>query len=268
MKCSSHAFGGSPHPHTDTLASICDCGIEEEAESDHKTVGDKTVSSRGCNRLFIVSVLLAALEHFKSSTHTRVFPAPLDVIAKWLKTAKSYCSAANDSTVYGGPAFSVHDPSTHWTDPQQFLTWWKNFVERRRCCIFCKSFYLWRLTRATDIPENKNHCYEMHHIPATMSGDTNGQNFVDISCICARSFVDDTKICSSSRMIQTIDHRKAKRNTRTTYECNTSSFVGNNYYQLQPWRQSDVQLGYQFLFTARRAAMYPTQHKNSSMRTI
>jgi hypothetical protein len=25
------------------------------------------------------------------------------------------------------------DPSTHWTVPRQMITWWKNFIERRRC---------------------------------------------------------------------------------------------------------------------------------------
>jgi len=31
---------------------------------------------------------------------------------------------------YGGPSFIYDDPSTHWTEPQQLYTWWKNNVER------------------------------------------------------------------------------------------------------------------------------------------
>jgi hypothetical protein len=104
-----------------------------EDDESKLTSADKTVSSRGCNRLFIVSVLLSALEHLKSATHGRVFPAPAEVVNTWLDTAKTYCGAASDTTVYGGPAFNINDPSTHWSEPQQFLTWWKNFVERKRC---------------------------------------------------------------------------------------------------------------------------------------
>jgi hypothetical protein len=32
---------------------------------------------------------------------------------------------------YGGPPFLVDDASTHWTEPHQLYTWWKNNVERK-----------------------------------------------------------------------------------------------------------------------------------------
>ena len=32
---------------------------------------------------------------------------------------------------YGGSPFNIADPSTHWCEPHQLFTWWKNNVERR-----------------------------------------------------------------------------------------------------------------------------------------
>lgn len=31
----------------------------------------------------------------------------------------------------GGPIFDSSDPSTHWSEPHQLYTWWKNNVERK-----------------------------------------------------------------------------------------------------------------------------------------
>jgi hypothetical protein len=45
------------------------------------------------------------------------------------------CSRRSYITVeegyFGGPSFSEHDVSTHWVEPGQLYTWWKNNIERR-----------------------------------------------------------------------------------------------------------------------------------------
>lgn len=137
----SHGVGFSSRspPESPTLAASGSAAADHDFDNDdcggsdsRGYAGDKTVSSRGCNRLFIISVLLSTLEYLKSATHGKIFPAPPDIIARWLRGASTYCNTAADTTIYGGPAFNSNDPSTHWTEPQQFLTWWKNFVERRR----------------------------------------------------------------------------------------------------------------------------------------
>ena len=36
-----------------------------------------------------------------------------------------------EESYYGGSPFNIIDPSTHWCEPHQLFTWWKNNVERR-----------------------------------------------------------------------------------------------------------------------------------------
>ena len=36
-----------------------------------------------------------------------------------------------EESYYGGSPFNMSDPSTHWCEPHQLFTWWKNNVERR-----------------------------------------------------------------------------------------------------------------------------------------
>jgi hypothetical protein len=39
--------------------------------------------------------------------------------------------ARKEEERYGGQTFVYHDLSTHWSEPNQLYTWWKNNVERR-----------------------------------------------------------------------------------------------------------------------------------------
>jgi hypothetical protein len=43
------------------------------------------------------------------------------------------CSSTllSEEEYYGGPPFIADDASTHWTEPHQLYTWWKNNVERK-----------------------------------------------------------------------------------------------------------------------------------------
>jgi hypothetical protein len=43
------------------------------------------------------------------------------------------CSSSllNEEDYYGGPPFIPDDASTHWTEPHQLYTWWKNNIERK-----------------------------------------------------------------------------------------------------------------------------------------
>lgn len=44
------------------------------------------------------------------------------------------CSAPSypaEEAYFGGPPFCATDASTHWFEPHQFYTWWKNNIERK-----------------------------------------------------------------------------------------------------------------------------------------
>ena len=52
----------------------------------------------------------------------------------WLDMAKEdccQCDLQGEEGRYGGPPFHPSDPSTHWSEPHQLYTWWKNNVERK-----------------------------------------------------------------------------------------------------------------------------------------
>ena len=36
-----------------------------------------------------------------------------------------------DLALYGGPPFVLNDFRTHWSEPHQLYTWWKNNIERK-----------------------------------------------------------------------------------------------------------------------------------------
>ena len=47
---------------------------------------------------------------------------------------QAICSSPScqaEEAYYGGSPFNIYDPSTHWCEPHQLFTWWKNNVERR-----------------------------------------------------------------------------------------------------------------------------------------
>jgi len=55
-------------------------------------------------------------------------------VMDWLIAAKQTCCLPTymaEEGYYGGPPFVSLDPSTHWSEPHQLYTWWKNNVERR-----------------------------------------------------------------------------------------------------------------------------------------
>eukprot|EP01041_Mallomonas_annulata_P003549 gene3549-7064_t len=93
------------------------------------------VSSQGCSRVFIVKVLRKVSEFVKGKFLPNIFTFKKEVVTTWLEQAKEDCSCASsyaaEEVYYGGPPFMSQDPSTHWSDPNQLYTWWKNNVERR-----------------------------------------------------------------------------------------------------------------------------------------
>jgi hypothetical protein len=52
-----------------------------------------------------------------------------------LATARTACCEGNETREWealcGGTTFSAEDVSTHWSEPYQLLSWWKNNVMRR-----------------------------------------------------------------------------------------------------------------------------------------
>jgi len=53
-----------------------------------------------------------------------------EIILQWLEEAKKVCKSIPSSSTYGGTVFDDNCKQTYWSDIKQFLTWWKNNVER------------------------------------------------------------------------------------------------------------------------------------------
>lgn len=94
------------------------------------TNSEAPVSSRGCSRAFIVSVLEQVLDYVSGLPHSPdSYSAAL--VMSWLDEAKRRCLVGQVVSNLGGTEFYVQDPKTYWTDPQQYHTWWKNNIERK-----------------------------------------------------------------------------------------------------------------------------------------
>ena len=94
----------------------------------------RQVSSQGCSRSFIVKVLLCIADYVKGKILPSIFTFNKDIIKGWLDAAHKSCSGDNFIDVqmyYGGPSYDIRDPTTHWSEPHQLYTWWKNNVERK-----------------------------------------------------------------------------------------------------------------------------------------
>lgn len=92
------------------------------------------VSSRGCSRAFLICVLYHVWQHVKQLKKKKqnvVFPFPNSLIISWLNSAHSDCSNGSLNKLYGGNEYVEGDPTTYWSEPCHFLTWWKNNVERK-----------------------------------------------------------------------------------------------------------------------------------------
>ena len=82
-----------------------------------------------------MSVVLHSVSEFvKGKSLPSIFTFKKELVHSWLLGAKQACSQPTypaEEAYYGGPQFVSTDPSTHWTEPNQLYTWWKNNVERR-----------------------------------------------------------------------------------------------------------------------------------------
>ena len=90
------------------------------------------VSSRGCSKTFIVCFLSRILEYCRSLEGAPEFPFARELVARWLETAREDCVSEVLDIDFGGVVFQGEDPSSYWTTPHQFFTWWKNNVERKK----------------------------------------------------------------------------------------------------------------------------------------
>lgn len=90
------------------------------------------VSSRGCSKKFIICFLSRILEHCRFLEDAPDFPFSAELVAKWLELARCDCVADVLDIDFGGVLFEEEDPSSYWTTPHQYFTWWKNNVERRK----------------------------------------------------------------------------------------------------------------------------------------
>ncbi len=80
------------------------------------------------------AVLMNVSEFVKGKALPSIFTFKRDLVMQWLTAAKHICcrdAYAAEESYFGGPPFLEQDASTHWTEPHQLYTWWKNNVERR-----------------------------------------------------------------------------------------------------------------------------------------
>ena len=110
--------------------------MRSEKETKPKTTrktrtSEAPVSSRGCSRAFIISVLEQMLDYVRSLPQSpEGYPDTL--VMTWLQQAYRNCRDGHIVHHLGGTAFNASDAATYWTDPHQFLpTWWKNNIERK-----------------------------------------------------------------------------------------------------------------------------------------
>ena len=118
---------GSDEAHIEAIS------VGTESENRHRATS--LVTSVGCSRAFITCVLARALEHVKGmrTTSSISFPFPTSDVEGWLKLAAQDCLSNKEyQLALGGTQFDAANPCTHWTSSIQFLTWWKNNVERKR----------------------------------------------------------------------------------------------------------------------------------------
>lgn len=81
-----------------------------------------------------LAVLISVSEFVKGKSLPSIFTFKRELVMDWLVSAKQACCLPTymaEEGYYGGPPFVDPDPSTHWSEPHQLYTWWKNNVERR-----------------------------------------------------------------------------------------------------------------------------------------
>lgn len=93
------------------------------------------VTSRGCSRGFIILVLWHGWQ-FVLSQHRAGspinFPIDEEIVRQWMYHAREDAPRSSAFLeLFGGTDFIRDDPSTFWTIPSHFFTWWKNNVERK-----------------------------------------------------------------------------------------------------------------------------------------
>ena len=93
-----------------------------------------------------ISVLQCAAEYVKGRHLPSIFTFPKVVVLNWFARAKHACAQAcyvEDEQYYGGPPFAWGNSTTHWTEPSQLFTWWKNNIERKAkySAMLSEAFY-------------------------------------------------------------------------------------------------------------------------------
>ena len=108
--------------------------VKKQKTSSSSRAQSITVTTLGCSRAFITCVLSHALQHVKRTRPqgSVSFPFHASDITRWLQLAAEDClHNVEYQMALGGTPFDARDPSTYWTNTHQFITWWKNNVERK-----------------------------------------------------------------------------------------------------------------------------------------
>lgn len=87
------------------------------------------VCSRGCSRWYIVCVLWHAWQYVRKlyNNHFSIcFPFPDEIVLEWVQKSKYDCSLVpeDDRDIFGGTDFNSREPTSYWTLPNHFFTWY------------------------------------------------------------------------------------------------------------------------------------------------
>ena len=168
INSNSSSFSPSPPSSSSSSSWIQNKVLNNENQLTNQQLqrfyfNENSISSRGCSRVFIVLILKEALNYCQSLSHSPDFPFRNNLVKMWLVKVKNDCISSSpfpssssscsnfpcdsplnlnlynpqhnhhqmkDFCFFGGTEFSSN-PSSYWTEPKQFFTWWKNNIERK-----------------------------------------------------------------------------------------------------------------------------------------
>jgi hypothetical protein len=88
-----------------------------------------------CLLIYAFPIVLRRLnDYLANNVIASVFSIRKDIVQQWLEDARHECHTCGIEDLeaaFGGPPFFIDDAQTHWTDPLQLYTWWKNNIERK-----------------------------------------------------------------------------------------------------------------------------------------
>lgn len=98
---------------------------------------ERPIGYTTASKLFIIATLKHILHELEGASKQDdaqhiSYPFEDTFLRYCLISAKTYCiQNIQEELLYGPSKFDKDDPSTYWTEPTQYSSWWKNFIERK-----------------------------------------------------------------------------------------------------------------------------------------